>query len=137
MENSSEKTNKEILWRQYSQHTDLYKFYLSLVLKANIFYYAITGAILSYYFTNIEKGPIKYSLLLPIILSISLGMIFLRGALLMKYPRREMFRIRDELGLDSAPEFNILTLFLYVFGIILFLVGTFLLLFFFCPKVFF
>lgn len=132
---SQEPSKREILWRQYNQHTDLYKFYLSLALKANIFYYGITGAILSYYLAHTNIGPIKYSLLLPIILSISMGLIFLYGAFLMKFPRKEMFNIRDELGLDTAPDFNILSIFLIIFGIVLFLVAVSLILLFLWPEI--
>ena len=42
-------SDPEMLWRQYSLHVDLYKFYLDLAIKINVFYYAVTGAILAYY----------------------------------------------------------------------------------------
>ncbi len=39
----------ELLWREYQLGVDLYKFYLDLVIKAIVGYYAITGGILSFY----------------------------------------------------------------------------------------
>jgi hypothetical protein len=39
----------ELLWRQYALSVDLYKFYMDLVVKFNVFYYAVTGAILSFF----------------------------------------------------------------------------------------
>ena len=38
---------KDLLWKQYELHVGLYKHYLELALKFNVFYYAATGAILS------------------------------------------------------------------------------------------
>jgi hypothetical protein len=34
-------TKTEILWRQYAQFVELYKFYMDLILKLNVFYYAV------------------------------------------------------------------------------------------------
>jgi hypothetical protein len=42
----------EILWKQYELHVGLYKEYLNLLLKFNVFYYAATGALLSYYLSH-------------------------------------------------------------------------------------
>ncbi|HUH58112.1 MAG TPA: hypothetical protein VL020_06320, partial [Pseudomonadales bacterium] len=43
-------TQQEIYWRQYQLNIETYRGYLELVLKINGLYYAITGAIVSYYF---------------------------------------------------------------------------------------
>lgn len=134
MQETIEPSKREILWRQYEQHTELYKFYFNLTLQANIFYFTLTGAILSYYFTHLGNGPIRYSLLLPIILSTAIGILFLYGAELMKYPREEMFSIRDELNLDTAPDFHILTLFLKLFGYVLLGIGFSIAILFFNPE---
>jgi len=123
MKDLQKPSRKEILWRQYSQHTELYKFYLSLIIKVNIFFYGITGAILSYYFTHINQGYICLSLILPILLSFIFAFIFIYGAILMKYPREEMFKIRDKLKLYTAPDFNVLTTFLWLFGLLLICIG--------------
>jgi len=110
--------SKELLWKQYSLHVDLYKFYTDMVIKINIFYYAITGALLSFYFSNPDKPFLKWSLLLPIIMSLALGGIFLYGAILIGITRDEMFRIRDRLGLETAPDIGVLSIILRAFGII-------------------
>ncbi len=62
---------QELLWRQYSQNVELYKFYMEIVIKFNIFYYAVTGAIVSFFFKNSTISNIKYSLLFPILMSIA------------------------------------------------------------------
>jgi|GEM_PF-4395242 len=39
--------SKEDLWKQYEISVDLYKHYLKLTIEINVFYYAITGAIVN------------------------------------------------------------------------------------------
>ena len=71
--------DRELLWRQYQLNVDLYKGYLDLIVKINVFYYAITGAILSFYFAN-QNDLTKLSLLLPLLMSVTLGVFFIVGA---------------------------------------------------------
>jgi hypothetical protein len=118
------KLSHELLWKQYALHVDLYKFYLDLTIKANVFYYAVTGAILSYYFQGASDGVARYALWLPIVMSFGLGGIFLYGTKLLAVVRKDVFYIRDKLGLETAPEFMLLTVFLWVTGLIMFLVGV-------------
>ena len=113
----------EFLWRQYALHVDLYKFYLDLGVKVNAFYYAITGSILTYYFQNASNGAIRYALLLPIAFSFALGSVFFYGASRLDIVRDEVFKIRDKLKLETAPEMMVLIIFLRVFGGILFCTG--------------
>lgn len=118
------KLSQELLWKQYALHVDLYKFYLDLTIKVNVFYYAVTGAILSYYFKGASDGVARYALVLPIVMSFGLGGIFLYGSTLLTVVRTEVFDIRDKLGLETAPEFMLLTVVLGVMGLIMFLVGV-------------
>jgi len=71
------------LWKEYNIHIDLYKHYLELVLKFNIFYYAITGAILSFYFSKVQIATIRYSLIFPILMSLLFASFFFYGAKLL------------------------------------------------------
>lgn len=43
------------LWRQYSVLVDLYKYYLDVAWKVSVWYYATTGAALTYFFANVGK----------------------------------------------------------------------------------
>lgn len=113
----------ELLWNQYALHIDLYKFYLSTAVKITIFYYAITGAILSYYFASGYDGISQYALLLPFLFSAAIGVIFITGAVLNKYTRNDIISISHQLGLRVIPEVKILTIFLYSWGAIIFLTG--------------
>lgn len=104
---------RETILKQYQTHVDLYKHYLDLTLRVNIFYYAITGAILSFYFTKShDSNIIRYSLLLPLLMSVFYAIIFIYSSIKLNVTREEVFQIRDWLGLRSAPEFNVLKYFL-------------------------
>jgi hypothetical protein len=108
----------DLLWKQYCLHVDLYKFYLEIAMKVNVFYYAITGGILSFYFNNIDQELAKYALILPAIMSAAFGILFLVGSAMIIATRREVFNIRDKLKLETAPELGVLFLFLLSFGVI-------------------
>ncbi|MCW9027880.1 MAG: hypothetical protein OQJ80_03020 [Kangiella sp.] len=104
-------------------NVDLYKSYLDLVVKINAFYYLVTGAILSFYFTNSTLPLVKWSLLFPLIMSLALSALFIIGASLAKVSRNDVFKIRDKLGLDVAPEIGVLILFLYTVAVFMLLVS--------------
>lgn len=40
---------KEILLRKYQQHVDTYKFYIDMSVKLMVFYFSVSGAIVSFY----------------------------------------------------------------------------------------
>ena len=111
--------DKELLWRQYAMNIDLYKHYLKLSLEFNVFYYAITGAIFSYYFAHQDSEYVKYSLVLPLLMSILFACVFMYGATLMQNSRNEVFEIRDALGLRVAPELRVMSVLLGVFAILM------------------
>ena len=115
--------DQEILWRQYSLHVDMYKFYLDLAIKINVFYYAVTGIILAYYFQNPSNHLSWVALLLPVAFSLAIGSVFFYGAGLLGVVRAEMFAIRDKLKLETAPEVMVLVVFLRVFGAIMVVTG--------------
>jgi hypothetical protein len=110
----STEPDKDLLWKQYELHVGLYKHYLELVLKFNVFYYAGTGAILSYYFSKTEVPLIKYSLLFPIIMSLGFAILFIYGAFALRITRQDVFDLRDKLGLETAPELNVLAILLAI-----------------------
>ena len=135
MRKNEETLERELLWRQYALHVDLYKFYLDLTVKVNVFYYAITGAILTYYFQHaVDKSIARFALLLPIVFSIAIGGIFFYGAHLLSVTREELFAIRDRLDLETAPEIGVLAVFLRSFGTIMVLTGLGLAVFFFVGR---
>jgi len=124
-----EPTQKEILWRQYKLHVDLYKFYLDIVIKLNVLFYGITGGIITYYFTNSDNELARFALLLPIIMSLALGVLFFYGATLMRVVRIDLFKLRDQLALETAPDLHVLIVGMNVFGIIFIIIAMTLLFF--------
>jgi hypothetical protein len=115
--------DKATLWNQYSLYVDLYKFYMDLFVKINLFYYGIRGAILSFYFAHPNTPHVALALGLPIAMSVVLAGIFFYGASLMPILRRDLFVLRDKLGLSAAPDLGILTIVLRAFGSLLLVVA--------------
>ncbi len=105
----------EKYWRQYDKHVELYKFYLDLVVKINVFHFAISGAIFSFYFANKSEPSIQWSLALPGLLSFCLLILFAYGAVMNRISRKDVFDLRDKLKLKVAPELMVLTVFLGIF----------------------
>jgi hypothetical protein len=125
----------DILWKQYDLQVGLYKGYLELLLKFNVFYYAATGALVSYYFSKPDIPWMKYSLSFPILMSIGFATLFIYGASQTHVVRQELFDIRDELGLDTAPEYKVLYIFLWISAILMLMVAVGLLVAMFAIKV--
>jgi len=45
-----------VLWSQYTVLVELYRYYLDIAWKSSVWFYAVTGAILVYYFDNVGSG---------------------------------------------------------------------------------
>jgi hypothetical protein len=120
---SSSKPTEEILWNHYALQVDLYKEYLDLLLKFNVFYYAATGAFLSYYFAHSALPLMRYALIFPLVMSFGFAVLFIFAASQTPIVRRELFAIRDKLGLDTAPEYLVLTVFLLLSALLLLVVA--------------
>ncbi|MEK6589924.1 MAG: hypothetical protein AABZ11_04520 [Nitrospinota bacterium] len=119
--------DRELMWKQYQLNVDLYRSYLELVLKINLFYYAITGAIVSFYFAHESESLVRFSLVLPLVMSVAFSGFFVYGAILSRHTRTEIFKIRDALGFQTAPEVRVLIVFLWIFAVIFALVAAMLL----------
>jgi hypothetical protein len=113
----------DILWKQYALQVGLYKEYLNLLLKFNVFYYAATGALLSYYFAHSTVALMRYSLAFPALMSLGFSGLFFYGASQTHVVRHELFDIRDKLGLTTAPEYRVLTVFLWLSATLMLIVG--------------
>lgn len=114
----------ELLWKQYQQNVDLYKFYMDLTIKFNVFFYAVTGAIISFALTEHNGNElIRYSLLLPLVMSLCFSGFFVYGGVLMRVLRQETFSIRDTLKLQAAPDVGVLSVLLYLFAFVYLLIA--------------
>jgi hypothetical protein len=114
---------RDLLWNQYELHVGLYKFYPDLAIKLNIFFYAVTGGLLSFYFSHANDGAVRWSLALPAVMSFAFAWLFYRAASLVGVVRLEVFRIRDALGLLTAPELQVLVYVLRIFAVLFLIVG--------------
>lgn len=110
----SERLNEDnLLWKQYNVFTDLFKFYVNTTWKVITWFYAITGAILVYYFDHAPKNPhLRYALLLPVVLSFGFSKIFKVGASQNKELAEWLDYIRSQLNLPGRPHVEILDQFL-------------------------
>ncbi len=115
--------DRELLWRQYQLHVDMYKHYLEITLKFNAFYYAITGSIVSFYFSRADLPLMVWSLTLPIIMSLTFGGFFLWGARHVTAVHDEVNQIVHTLGLTAPPAIRVLAVALRMFGVLSVLVG--------------
>jgi hypothetical protein len=108
----------EVLLAEYQVAMDLYKHYIEMTLKFNVFYYAVTGAVLSFYFSNAANvGVPRYGLLVfPVIMSLGFGGFFLWAAGLVKYTRMHIMVIVSRLGFNTIPEMHVLTVLLRLSG---------------------
>jgi hypothetical protein len=86
-------------------------------------YYAITGAIVSFYFTRTEIELVKWGLLLPTVFSLGLAILFFYGGKFLKNSRNDIYELGQTLGLKLAPEFKILGFLLHILSGILLLTG--------------
>lgn len=93
---------EEIAWNRYKHDVELHRTYLDLVVKINALYYAVTGAIISFYFLHIEKDPlIKYSLIFPLFMSLALAIFFWRSAKACKPSQDEIERLSKVLKFEA------------------------------------
>ena len=111
-------TDFEKLWKQYEQHINTYKFYLEMLIKLMTMFFAVSGAMISFYFTKTEISTAKLALYLPWLMSLGLFIFFAIGTYLSTITRKDVFKLRDKMELDVAPELGVLTLLLIIFAII-------------------
>ena len=116
----------ESLRKQYETYVDLFKFYLDLILKATVWYYTITGAILSFHFSdkNPQAATTIHAVLLPALFSVVLFLIFFGASTLAVKMQNELDRIRDDLGLEGAPHVQVLIWSTRLFGLTYIIVGA-------------
>jgi hypothetical protein len=103
---------------------DLYKHYLKLTIELNVFYYAITGALVSYYFVHQDERLVHLSLVLPLVMSILFAALFIYGGIQQRILRQEVFRIRDALNFHAAPDLLVLSVLLYIFSTLMLIVAV-------------
>ena len=109
----------EFVWRQYNLWIDLYKFHMELLLKANTFFYLITGGILTFYLAHPEQKMLRFSLVLPIVIGVALAATFFYGMRFVGVKRREVQRLGSLMNCGVPPDVNALPVLLLASAIIL------------------
>jgi hypothetical protein len=107
---SEQPSEREILWRDYALSADLYKFYIEIAVKINVFYYAITGGIASFCFAQQQVGYTKWALLLPALMSVCLAVVFGWSAPFAATLRDENYTLAAKLGIEAPHQFGPLVL---------------------------
>lgn len=115
--NKSAVQDKNLLWEKYKHEIELHRGYMDLAIKLNLFFYAITGAIVSFYFLHIgEKPLLKWSLVLPFFMSVSFALFFFFSARSTSATNDEILRICKELDLPVYSLIaEVLKWLLYIF----------------------
>lgn len=127
---------RELKWKEYIAHIDHYRYYLTIALQCNVFFYTVTGVVLGVYLnkSNETSQPLLGSLLgflllLPILLGASLGGMFVYGGNLWEKAYNNIANITEALSqtgfdVENVPDFHLLRVFLKIFGYIFFGVGA-------------
>jgi hypothetical protein len=122
------------LRNEYKTHLDLYKHYLTVAASFNVFYYAVTGAVVSYALAEGRwRAP---ALTFPMLMSFFFALVFWKAWKVFKKMEDDIKNIARALGGDR-DEVNILTrilecsfyMYCFNFGALFILFGGFLLLF--------
>lgn len=103
----------KLLWDEYKLQVETYRFYLDLVIKINLFFYAITGGILSFYFAGVNKEQVQLALVLPLVMSVLLFAFFLFGGISNKTSQKQVKLLATELGFKVYHATITLTYLLY------------------------
>jgi hypothetical protein len=107
-ESETPKPSPDSLMKQYQMMVDVYKFHFEISLKFIIFYYAITGAILSYYLSEPNTGFMYYALVLPIFMGFVFSAFAFLGALEVDSIKKHIVVVADGLHLKAFPDERLL-----------------------------
>jgi hypothetical protein len=115
-----------LLWKQYVVYVDLFRFYVDIAWRGCVWFYAVTGVLLAFYFDRIgqDRPYLAFSLLLPVAFSAGFCVLYRRGARQLADLRIKLDYIRDQLNLPGRPHVEFLYDFLRLAGILFALVGA-------------
>jgi hypothetical protein len=97
-----------LYWRQYAVLIDLYKYYLDIAWKASVWYYALTGALLTYFFAELREGAaapyLPWLLTFLAALSAALSFLYVRAVLELMQLKDWVEHIAVRLQLPGRPH---------------------------------
>jgi hypothetical protein len=110
-----ESSQRELLWKQYALHYDLYKFHVEATIKLVVLMFAVTGALLGYYINLPSTNGLRKFLLIPACaMNLIVGFAFLVLARGVPARKREVVSIAKRLGFQSPPNLALLQLLLFL-----------------------
>jgi hypothetical protein len=105
----------ELFWRQYSLHYDVYKFHLDACVKYTSLLFAITGALLGYYFGELQGHPNAKWILFPgVVMNFCMGIGCFVGGCMVGPRKREVDVIAKRFGFSSPPNMTLLRVVLWL-----------------------
>jgi hypothetical protein len=107
---------REVLLEQYRHH-------LKLVLEANVFIYAVSGAIASFVASHTAISNVRWVLLLPCSVCFAFAVMFVLVSLNFNYVWDELGRIAEGLNTNTVPIVSALPLALRISAILLFVIS--------------
>ncbi|GAA3620142.1 hypothetical protein [Flavivirga jejuensis] len=116
MENSS-------LFQEFGVLTELYKFYLDIVLKSVTFVLGVAGAVIAYLLKEAKTHLSAYGLFVPSILCLGMGGGFLLSLKKAKELSVAIDNLHYKLDLVLKPHTEVLESSLFWFGILLMALG--------------
>lgn len=97
----------------YKAFVEVFRGYLDTALMANIWFYALTGAIVSYYLSNRKDAKyLKFSLFLPFILGVLIIIISAAGIRQAHLIEEMMLKEAGIIKLEHVPAVEVLVNFL-------------------------
>jgi ABC-type sugar transport system ATPase subunit len=122
-ENVQVAATQGVVRRTRGETKDAARHYLDLVLKFSAFYYAATGALLSFYLSRHDHHLLKYALIFLGLMSLMLAGFFMYAGHRQRFARKIVVRLAGQLGMDNWPEVRVLTVLLFVSAALLVLVS--------------
>ena len=113
-----------LLFEEYSNLTDLYKFYLDIVLRSVIFVLGIVGAVLAYLLKESKSHLTAFGLFIPSALCMGVGILFIAGLQKAKELSSAVTDLGSKLNLTLTPHTEVLESALLWFGILLLVLGV-------------
>jgi hypothetical protein len=100
--------DKDLLWKEYDLHIDLYKEYMKITATFNAFFYGVTGAVLSYCLSAENDNEVRWALFFPPLMCVFFAYVFFNSWWSFRKVEDEIACIAYAFGFER-PEVNTLT----------------------------
>jgi len=102
---------------------DLYQHHLKLILEANVFIYAVTGALLSFVATHLSIPHVRWVVAFPAVFNLAFAVFFWKAGDGIQYNEKELDLIAGALNTNVVPRLDPLKLGVIVSAVTLTLVA--------------